>query len=67
MLVLKYGIPESTAFFLLCIPYGIFAVLNPIVGLIIDRIGHRTHLSKLVSLICIVILTGLVLFIAHMY
>ena len=47
MLEDKYKIPHSIAPKIYGIPYFISAAASPIIGIIIDKVGLRVHLSKI--------------------
>ena len=47
MLEEKYRIPHSVAPMIFGIPYWISAGIGPILGFIVDKVGHRVHLSKI--------------------
>jgi MFS family permease len=57
MLQVKYGFDSKTAGFLFGIPYIISAIMSPLLGLFIDKVGKRAFMICLSSVILIIAFT----------
>ena len=57
LLQVKYGFDAKTAGFLFGIPYIISAIMSPLLGLFIDKVGKRAFMICLSSVILIVAYT----------